>query len=84
MGDKTGISWSLRADDRFQPDYVARVGDQLLGAIVRSTLKGLDMHVNSNTGEVYSPAPKPSIVFSGVRQSGVHYKGQRRRRGYRR
>lgn len=61
---------SLRADDRFQPDYVARVGDQLLGAIVRSTLKGLDMHVNSNTGLLPDPNSLPCVDCGHVYAEG--------------
>lgn len=69
---------------------IAFISDELLESIVRSTLKHLDMHVNSKTGDVVSPVPPPSIVYSGVRtpasvrQTGVRYAGMRRRKGYRR
>lgn len=72
----------------FDPAYVAKVGDQLLAAIVRATLKGIDHHINA-AGEVYSPVPPPTTVYSGVRTPanvrmvGVHFKGQRRRKGRR-
>lgn len=55
-------------------DKVARV--------VRATLKGLDLCI-ANNGEVINPAPKPVINYP-YDQNGVRYRGQRRRRGYRR
>lgn len=80
---------SLNAPDSdFDPSYVAKVSDQLLAAIVRATLKGIDHHINA-AGEVYSPVPPPTTVYSGVRTPanvrmvGVHFKGQRRRKGRR-
>ena len=57
--------------------------------VVRAVLKSFELHVADN-GEIFDPTPRPAVVFSGVRpasgvsQTGVHYKGQRRRRGYRR
>lgn len=54
--------------------------------IVQATLRGCGLYVNSATGEVYDPAPKPVNIYPQVpRQTGVRWAGSgRRRRGGRR
>lgn len=69
--------------NEFDPSYTEKIGPALLEFIVRRTIAGLGLYV-TNSGEVGDPRPPPTVIFSGLRQNGVHYKGQRRRRGGRR
>lgn len=50
---------------------------------VRTTIVECGMCVNSTTGEVYDPAPKPVINYPNE-QNGVRFSGQQRRRRMRR
>ena len=47
-------------------------------SIVRATIHGMGFHIASN-GEVSDPRPQPSIVYSGVRQQNVRWRGGRKR-----